>query len=57
MLAAREILLVVSGAHKREILRETLASPPSAAVPASWLQQAAGDVVALADRDAAADTR
>ena len=30
MLAARQILLVVSGAHKREILRRTLASPPSA---------------------------
>ena len=50
MLAAREILLVVSGAHKREILRETLAPMPSADVPASWLQSATGDVVVLADR-------
>ena len=52
MLAAREILLVVSGAHKREILSRTLASPPTADVPASWLQSAAGDVTVLADRDA-----
>jgi glucosamine-6-phosphate deaminase len=52
MLEAREILLVVSGAHKREILRETLAPMPSADVPASWLQSAAGEVVVLADRDA-----
>jgi glucosamine-6-phosphate deaminase len=52
MLAAREILLVVSGAHKREILRQTLTPPPSADVPASWLQQAVGDVVGLADREA-----
>ena len=52
MLAAREILLVVSGAHKREILRRTLAPMPSADVPASWLQTAAGEVTVLADRDA-----
>ena len=52
MLAAREILLVVSGAHKREILRETLAPMPSADVPASWLQSATGEVVVLADREA-----
>ena len=30
----------------------TLDAPPSADVPASWLQTAAGDVVVLADRDA-----
>jgi glucosamine-6-phosphate deaminase len=52
MLAAREVLLVVSGAHKREILRRALAPPPAPEVPASWLQQAAGDVVVLADREA-----
>jgi glucosamine-6-phosphate deaminase len=52
MLEARQILLVVSGPHKREILRRTLTPPPTADVPASWLQQAAGDVVVLADRDA-----
>jgi glucosamine-6-phosphate deaminase len=52
LLAARQILLVVSGPHKREILRRTLTPPPTADVPASWLQQAPGDVVALADHDA-----
>jgi glucosamine-6-phosphate deaminase len=52
MLAARQILLVVSGPHKREILSRTLDDPPSADVPASWLQDAPGDVVVLADRDA-----
>jgi glucosamine-6-phosphate deaminase len=52
MLEARHILLVVSGAHKREILRHTLASPPRADVPASWLQSAPGEVVVIADRDA-----
>jgi glucosamine-6-phosphate deaminase len=52
LLEARQILLVVSGPHKREILRRTLTPPPTADVPASWLQQAAGDVVVLADHDA-----
>jgi glucosamine-6-phosphate deaminase len=52
LLQARQILLVVSGPHKREILRRTLTPPPTADVPASWLQQAAGDVVVLADHDA-----
>jgi glucosamine-6-phosphate deaminase len=52
LLEARQILLVVSGPHKREILRRTLTPPPTADVPASWLQQASGDVVALADHDA-----
>jgi glucosamine-6-phosphate deaminase len=52
LLQARQILLVVSGPHKREILRRTLSPPPTADVPASWLQQAAGDVVVLADHGA-----
>jgi glucosamine-6-phosphate deaminase len=52
LLEARQILLAVSGPHKREILRRTLTPPPTADVPASWLQQASGDVVVLADHDA-----
>jgi glucosamine-6-phosphate deaminase len=52
ILEARQVLLAVSGPHKREILSRTLASPPSADVPASWLQSAAGDVVVIADREA-----
>jgi glucosamine-6-phosphate deaminase len=52
LLEARQILLAVSGPHKREILRRTLTPPPTADVPASWLQQASGDVGVLADHDA-----
>ncbi|HEY3107973.1 MAG TPA: glucosamine-6-phosphate deaminase [Chloroflexota bacterium] len=51
LLAARRILLLVSGAPKREILRRTLLEPPTGALPASHLQRAA-DVLVLADRAA-----
>lgn len=51
LLAARHILLVVSGAHKREILRRTLTGPVTPRVPASYLQRAS-NVTVLADRDA-----
>jgi glucosamine-6-phosphate deaminase len=52
LLAAREILLVVSGAHKREILHRTLHGPITGDVPASYLRQAE-NVTVLADRAAA----
>ncbi|MFM7652132.1 MAG: glucosamine-6-phosphate deaminase [Vulcanococcus sp.] len=39
ILAARRVLLVVTGAAKAEILRRSLQEPPSAQVPASWLQR------------------
>jgi glucosamine-6-phosphate deaminase len=51
LLAARATLLVVSGPHKQAILRRTVAEPPTPAVPASYLQQAA-NVTVLADRAA-----
>jgi glucosamine-6-phosphate deaminase len=51
LLAARHTLLLVSGAHKREILRRTLSAPPTPAVPASYLQLAPR-VTVLADRAA-----
>jgi glucosamine-6-phosphate deaminase len=51
LLAARHILLVVSGAHKYDILRHTVAGPITAEVPASFLQQAA-HVSVIADRAA-----
>ena len=38
ILAARQVLLVVTGGAKAEILRRSLQEPPSPAVPASWLQ-------------------
>ena len=39
ILQAEELLLVVSGGAKAEILRRALLEPPTAAVPASWLQR------------------
>lgn len=51
LLAARRILLVVTGAHKHAILRATVEGPVSAAVPASFLQ-ALPQAVVLADRAA-----
>lgn len=51
LLAARRTLLVVTGAHKREILRRAVEGPRTPAVPASFLQSAA-NVTVLADRAA-----
>lgn len=51
LLAARQTLLLVSGAHKHEILRRAVEGSPTAEVPASYLQNAA-DVTVLADRAA-----
>ncbi len=51
LLAARQTLLVVSGAHKQEILRRTVAVPVTPDVPASYLQQAS-NVTVIADRAA-----
>jgi glucosamine-6-phosphate deaminase len=51
LLAARRILLVVSGSHKREILARTMTAPPTAQVPASFLQEVP-NVTVLADRGA-----
>ncbi len=51
LMAAHEILLVVSGAHKRDILRLTVSGPITPDVPSSFLQQAA-NVIVLADRAA-----
>jgi glucosamine-6-phosphate deaminase len=39
ILAAEELLLVVTGAAKAEILRRSLQESPCAEVPASWLQR------------------
>ena len=40
LVGARQKLLMVSGAHKREILRQSLIGPLTPQVPASYLQQA-----------------
>jgi glucosamine-6-phosphate deaminase len=51
LLAARATLLLVSGAHKRDILRRTIDGPVTPDVPASYLQQAR-NVTVIADRAA-----
>jgi glucosamine-6-phosphate deaminase len=51
LLAARQTLLLVSGEHKREILRRAVAGPVNPQVPASYLQRAV-DVTVIADRAA-----
>jgi glucosamine-6-phosphate deaminase len=51
LLAARRTLLLVSGAHKHEILHRGVEGPQTADVPASYLQSAS-NVTVLADRAA-----
>lgn len=46
ILSARATLLLVSGAHKRSILRRTLAGPETAEVPASFLRRTPLTVIA-----------
>mgnify|MGYP006265634049 CR=1 FL=1 len=54
ILAARAVLLVVTGAEKAAILRRSLNGSPSQSVPASWLQRH-GQLRVIVDRAAAAD--
>lgn len=54
LLAVRRGLLLVSGAHKREILRAMLTAPPSSRLPASLLRRRDA-FTCLCDRDAAGD--
>lgn len=51
ILAARSILLVVTGASKQPILRRLLEEPPSPQLPASWLGLHP-DVTVFVDREA-----
>lgn len=51
LLTARQILLIVSGVAKREILQRVLRGPITPEVPASYLQQAT-NVTVIADRAA-----
>jgi glucosamine-6-phosphate deaminase len=51
ILAARHIVVVVSGTHKRDILERAISGAVTPDVPASWLQRAP-NVTILADRDA-----
>jgi glucosamine-6-phosphate deaminase len=51
LLAARRTLLLVSGAHKHDILHRAVSGPQTPDVPASYLQSGP-DVTVLADRAA-----
>ena len=51
IMKARKILLIVSGADKAQILRDSLYGPVTPAVPASVLQLH-GDVTVVADEAA-----
>lgn len=51
ILGARHILLVVAGAHKRDMLERAIGGPVTPEVPASFLQRAP-KVTILADREA-----
>jgi glucosamine-6-phosphate deaminase len=52
LLAAKRIVLIVSGEAKSAILRRALEEPPSAEVPASWLPLAGDRLHVIADRQA-----
>lgn len=53
ILAARRIVLIVSGAGKAELVRRSLEESPTLEVPGSWLQQAGERLHVILDRDAA----
>lgn len=53
ILAAERLLLVVTGAAKAGVLRRALLEPPSAELPASWIQHHPAATV-IADAAAAA---
>ncbi|MFC6664233.1 6-phosphogluconolactonase [Deinococcus radiopugnans] len=46
ILAARQTLLLVGGAHKREVLHAALERPETPEVPASFLRRTALTVIA-----------
>lgn len=55
ILEARNIVLIVSGASKADMLRRTLRETPTPDVPASFLQCATNPVLVIADRASAAE--
>jgi glucosamine-6-phosphate deaminase len=56
LLASRKIILLVSGAHKRDILSQTINLAVTPELPASYLQNAR-DITVVADRAAWEDPR
>ena len=55
VLAARTILLLVSGRAKRDVVHRALEGPVGPELPASYLRRAGGDVTVVVDRDAWGD--
>jgi glucosamine-6-phosphate deaminase len=53
ILEARQIVLIVSGASKADIVRRSLEEEPSLDVPGSWLRKAGDRLHVILDRDAA----
>ena len=51
LLRARRIVLVASGAGKREVLHRVLEGPVGPEVPASFLREAESDVTVIVDRE------
>jgi glucosamine-6-phosphate deaminase len=54
ILEARQVVLIVSGASKADIVRRSLEEEPSLDVPGSWLRTAGDRLHVILDRDAAA---
>jgi glucosamine-6-phosphate deaminase len=57
LLESRNIVLMVSGASKAEVLRQSLRGPQTPDVPASFLQRAPDRLTVIADEAAAAGLR
>jgi glucosamine-6-phosphate deaminase len=55
LLEAKQIVLLVTGEAKAEMLRRTLEEPMSADVPASWLRIAGPRLTIIADETAASE--
>ena len=55
LLEAKQIVLLVTGEAKAEMLRRTLEEPMSADVPASWLRIAGPRLTVIADEAAASE--
>jgi glucosamine-6-phosphate deaminase len=53
ILGARRIVMIVSGASKAEIVRETLEGPMTSDVPGSWLRLAGDRLEVVLDKEAA----
>lgn len=53
LLEAEQIVLIVTGANKAEMLRKALEEPMTAEIPASWLRLAADRLEVIADKAAA----